>query len=125
MAFLVKESDLQKLMQITGSMKIKLCIVERENFRQTIEDLLEQTINPLLGKYNGGSITESMIVMDSFSEKRLDVLLKALKREQISLDYKAVTTPVNKKWTVLQMYLEMEREKNAYLQMAKEQDKIK
>lgn len=116
LAFQVKETGLQKLKQIAGSMRIKLQIVEKADFRQLIQDLLAQKKNLLLEAYEGNSITESMLVLDGFSDKRLDALLNALKREQVTVDYKAVTTPVNKKWTVLQMYMEMEREKKAYLQ---------
>lgn len=116
LAFQVKETGLQKLKQIAGSMRIKLQIVEKADFRQLIQDLLAQKKNLLLEAYEGNSITESMLVLDGFSDKRLDALLNALKREQVAVDYKAVTTPVNKKWTVLQMYMEMEREKKAYLQ---------
>lgn len=114
LAFQVKEGELQKLMQIAGSMRIKLQIVDKTDFRQTIGDLIGQKKSPLLKAYEGNGITESMLVLDDFSDKKLDTLLKALKREQLTVDYKAVTTPTNKKWTVLQLYMEMEREKKAY-----------
>ncbi|MBD5396271.1 MAG: DUF3783 domain-containing protein [Lachnospiraceae bacterium] len=117
LVFQVKDEDLEKLRKITGNMKIKVLAVEKEDFKQTIGDLLEQKSNPLMGSYGGETASGSMIVLDGFSDKRLDTFLNALKREQTKLDYKAVTTTVNKKWTVLQMYLEMERERSAYLQM--------
>lgn len=118
MAFQLKETDLQKLKEIAGTMRVKLLIVEKSDFRQTVGDLLAQKKNPLASPYTG-EMAESMLLMDDFSDKRLDTLLKALKREQISVDYKAVTTKTNSKWTVLQLYLEMEKERTAYLQMNK------
>lgn len=117
LVFQVKNSDLEKLKKIAGNMKIKVFTVEKGDFKQVIGDLLEQKRNPLMGSYEGEAASGSMIVLDGFSDKRLDTFLNALKREQTRLDYKAVTTTVNKKWTVLQMYLEMERERSAYLQM--------
>lgn len=115
LAFQVKEADLGKLRRMAGGMRIRLQTVEKADFRQPIENLLGQKKNPFLEAYEGNLVTESMLVLDGFSDKRLDALLKALKKEQITVDYKAVVTSVNRKWTALQLYLEMEKEKKAYL----------
>lgn len=114
LAFQVQESEMQKLEAIAGRLKVRLIEVEKEAYRQVLEDLLEQKRNPLVQKYEGKLVTESMIVMDGFSDKRLDVLLKALREAQVQLDYKAVVTPVNRKWNAMQLYFEMEQERNRY-----------
>lgn len=116
LAFQVRETDLQKLKEISASMRIKLVVIDKVDFRQTVNDLLSQKKNPLVEPYNG-QITESMLLLHEFSDKRLDALLKALRREQVKVDFKAVTTKTNIKWTVLQLFFEMEKERNAYLQM--------
>ena len=116
LAFQVRETDLQKLKGISASMRIKLVVIDKVDFRQTVNDLLSQKKNPLVEPYNG-QITESMLLLHEFSDKRLDALLKALRREQVKVDFKAVTTKTNIKWTVLQLFFEMERERKTYLQM--------
>ena len=116
LAFQVRETDLQKLKEISASMRIKLVVIEKVDFRQTVNDLLSQKKNPLVEPYNG-QITESMLLLHEFSDKRLDALLKALRREQVKVDFKAVPTKTNIKWTVLQLFFEMEKERKAYLQM--------
>ena len=116
LAFQVRETDLQKLKGISASMRIKLVVIDKVDFRQTVNDLLSQKKNPLVEPYNG-QITESMLLLHEFSDKRLDALLKALRREQVKVDFKAVTTKTNIKWTVLQLFFEMEKERKAYLQM--------
>ena len=116
LAFQVRETDLQKLKGISASMRIKLVVIDKVDFRQTVNNLLSQKKNPLVEPYNG-QITESMLLLHEFSDKRLDALLKALRREQVKVDFKAVTTKTNIKWTVLQLFFEMERERKAYLQM--------
>lgn len=116
LAFQVRETDLQKLKGISASMRIKLVVIDKVDFRQTVNDLLSQKKNPLVEPYNG-QITESMLLLHEFSDKKLDALLKALRREQVKVDFKAVTTKTNIKWTVLQLFFEMEKERNAYLQM--------
>ena len=116
LAFQGRETDLQKLKGISASMRIKLVVIDKVDFRQTVNDLLSQKKNPLVEPYNG-QITESMLLLHEFSDKRLDALLKALRREQVKVDFKAVTTKTNIKWTVLQLFFEMEKERKAYLQM--------
>ncbi len=116
LTFQVRETDLQKLKEISASMRIKLVVIDKVDFRQTVNDLLSQKKNPLVEPYNG-QITESMLLLHEFSDKRLDALLKALRREQVKVDFKAVTTKTNIKWTVLQLFFEMEKERKAYLQM--------
>ena len=116
LAFQVRETDLQKLKGISASMRIKLVVIDKVDFRQTVNDLLSQKKNALVEPYNG-QITESMLLLHEFSDKRLDALLKALRREQVKVDFKAVTTKTNIKWTVLQLFFEMEKERKAYLQM--------
>jgi len=114
LAFHIQEEERKKLKAITSQLKIQLIEVEKEAYRQIIEDLLEKKRNPLVEKYKGNQVTESLIVMEGFTEKRLDFLLKKIRETGLRLDYKAVATPVNKKWSVLNLYLEMERERNAY-----------
>ena len=116
LTFQVRETDLQKLKEISASMRIKLVVIDKVDFRQTVNDLLSQKKNPLVEPYNG-QITESMLLLHEFSDKRLDALLKALRRELVKVDFKAVTTKTNIKWTVLQLFFEMEKERKAYLQM--------
>ena len=116
LAFQVRETDLQKLKGISASMRIKLVVIDKVDFRQTVNDLLSQKRNTLVEPYTG-KITESMLLFHNFSDKRLDTMLKVLRREQVKVDYKAVTTETNIKWTILQLYFEMEKERNAYLQM--------
>ena len=95
-------------------MRIKLVVIDKVDFRQTVNDLLSQKKNPLVEPYNG-QITESMLLLHEFSDKRLDALLKALRREQVKVDFKAVTTKTNIKWTVLQLFFEINNYINSYL----------
>ncbi len=90
LAFQIKEGEMQKLKQIVNRMKIHLIAVEKEVYRQTLADLLEQKVNPLLPAYDGDPLAESMIVMDGFTEKRFDILLQAIQNKTVQIDYKAV-----------------------------------
>ena len=48
LAFQVRETDLQKLKGISASMRIKLVVIDKVDFRQTVNDLLSQKKNPLV-----------------------------------------------------------------------------
>ncbi len=114
LAFQIEEGEVKKVREIANRMKIAFRVVEQRAYRQTIGDLLEQRQNFLVQDYTENQIKESMIVMEGFREKRLDMLLKLLRDKGVRVDYKAVVTPFNRKWNVLQLYLEMERERAAY-----------
>lgn len=114
LAFQIEEGEVKKIKEIANRMKAAFRVVEQRAYRQTIGDLLEQRQNFLVQDYTENQIKESMIVMEGFREKRLDMLLKLLRDKGVRVDYKAVVTPFNRKWNVLQLYLEMERERAAY-----------
>ena len=81
-----------------------------------------QTVGCLAG-YPGFSAKEAPIspapeteclLMSSFAEKQVDQLLAALRQEKISISLKALTTPTNQKWTVVQLLEHLEEERRAY-----------
>ena len=55
----------------------------------------------------------SLLLLCGLREKRLDKLLFELRREEVTVEYKAILTPVNRTWTLWHLYLEMQREKAA------------
>ena len=114
LAFQIEEGEVKKVREIANRMKAAFRVVEQRAYRQTIGDLLDQRQNFLVQDYTENQIKGSMIVMEGFREKRLDMLLKLLRDKGVRVDYKAVVTPFNRKWNVLQLYLEMERERAAY-----------
>ena len=81
-----------------------------------------QTVGCLAG-YPGFSAKEAPIspapeteclLMSSFADKQVDQLLAALRQEKISISLKALTTPTNQKWTVVQLLEHLEEERRAY-----------
>lgn len=74
-----------------------------------------QTIGCLLGRKNFGTreapetpiLAEPVLVMDGFHEKRLNILLRELKKAGVSLPYKAVVTETNIGWLFWQLYEEL------------------
>ena len=57
--------------------------------------------------------------MHGFSSEGVDSVLKLLRENQIRIDLKAVTTPTNLSWTALQMFAELQREREAFRKQGK------
>ena len=54
-----------------------------------------------------------MICLGGLSSARIDVLLAALREEQIAIPLKAVITPVNRNWSVAKLIAELGKEREA------------
>ena len=56
---------------------------------------------------------QPMLVLDGFTSKRLDVLLRELRQYSVSVPYKAIVTEHNLPWTLRALYDELVREHEA------------
>ena len=56
---------------------------------------------------------QPMLVLDGFTSKRLDVLLRELRQHGVSVPYKAIVTEHNLPWTLRALYDELVREHEA------------
>ena len=54
-----------------------------------------------------------MMVLDGFTEKRLDILLREMKAYGVSVPYKAMVTEHNIGWTLSDLFTELVREHEA------------
>ena len=115
--FHLTDTEYQKLEQIARSLKIPCLRVPDTSYNHTIETLATGKTNPLTVPFTGKVPDESLLLMCDFSSQRMDKLLTEIRRKEIVIDYKAILTPTNKKWTVFQLMLEMYREKAAYQNM--------
>jgi len=102
-------SRLKKLKNIGASLKIRVRLVKREEYVRPIFQLLGDRKMDEAQKYQGEEISGEMLVM-AVKRERLDILLDALKKEGLSIPYKAVVTPDNGWWSSLQLYRELQRE---------------
>ena len=62
---------------------------------------------------SGAQIPSSLLVLCGLRDKRLDKVLFELRRADIPIDYKAILTPSNQEWTVLELMKELQRERQA------------
>ena len=83
-----------------------------------------QTVGCLLGRKGfdarenpeARTLAEPMLVLDGFTDKRLEILLREMKKHGVSVPYKAIVTETNIGWIFHQLYEELAREHEAMSQ---------
>lgn len=77
-----------------------------------------QTVGSLLGRKGydarenpeAPALAEPVLVLDGFTDKRLEILLREMKKHGVSVAYKAIVTETNIGWLFHQLYDELARE---------------
>ncbi len=80
-----------------------------------------QTVGCLLGRRgfdrseNTGlsALAQPVLVLDGFTDKRLEILLREMKKAGVSIPYKAIVTETNIGWTLENLYQELAAEHEA------------
>lgn len=115
--FHLDDTEYKKLEQIARNLKIRYERIADTDYNQTLESLVSGKESPLTASFTGKVPTESLLLMCDFTDKRMDKLLFELRKAGVSIDFKAVLTPTNQKWTVPQLMFEMHKERAAYKKM--------
>lgn len=84
-------------------------------------DAVGQTIGCLLGRKGFDArenpeepaLEEPVLVLDGFTDKRLEILLREMKKSGVSVPYKAIVTETNLGWLFHQLYDELAEEHKA------------
>lgn len=93
-------------------LKVRLKYVSYEEYNQPLGVLAGNKDLPgVPGVYEGEELPDPFFVFSSLNGPRLDQVLRALRRCGAGpFPYKAVLTPANQFWTVLQCFEEIKRE---------------
>lgn len=106
--------DTEKLQKVKFAeipLKLRLVRVEKADYSQTIGYLAGQKDmeeNP--EKYEGTDLEQEMLVFAGLSNQKLDELLKAMRKAGVRVNYKAILTETNCRWTVPELYHELAAE---------------
>lgn len=121
-----RRKKLEILMALQGSVmgEAELEWVKKEDYIQTVGDLYAGKRNLLLaGCREEEYPKESLLLMCGFEDEHIDILLKGLRQNGIKTDYKAIMTPNNQNWNILQLMQEMRAERAAIAGKAKRQER--
>lgn len=82
----------------------ELVTISKADIHKKVEYIIGESKNPAPMKDSDDVITELMI-FDGFTSDNLDVFLDAYKQTKApTVTYKAMVTPINKKWSLTYLY---------------------
>ena len=118
---LINIADTNNIHRLVSPMNVQVEAVTPTNFDKTLGTLAlsKQKETPAPTGADASAFKESLIVFCDVPEKKFDKILFKLRQSKISVDYKAILTPTNSKWTVKRLMLELEREHAAFISMHK------
>lgn len=101
------------LKSILVRMGVRIKNVSSEAVGQTIGCLLGRKGFDARENPEAPALDEPVLVMDGFTDKRLEILLREMKKSGISVPYKAIVTETNLGWLFHQLYDELSEEHKA------------
>ena len=97
---------------ISSRHKVKYISMKDIDGMETVENIVSQSI--IVSDGTHPLPKGSLLLFCDIEDIKLDKILAALRKNQVMVTYKAILTPTNKKWNVLRLFVEMEREKKSY-----------
>jgi hypothetical protein len=99
-----------KVKQAIATMRLRVESIPNEKFNKTVESLLNGSKEEEI-PYSGEMPQGSLLLMCGLNNTEVDQVLFRLKSQKITTTYKAVLTPTNLGWNVLELFQEMEKER--------------
>lgn len=106
----------EPVLRIAQRLHIRTVSVPLADYGKSIGQLAGFPDGTANNGYDGAALDGSLLVLCELKERTMDKLLQQLRENGVSITYKAVLTPTNRNWNVIQLYAEMEREKQAIQQ---------
>ena len=113
------EGILRRLTPLLRQQGISVRVIRKELYTVPLEMLLGLKQPDKILQNPGIELPEPMLVMHGMSSEGVDAVLKLLRENKIRIDLKAMTTPTNLSWTALQMFAELQREREAFRKQGK------
>lgn len=116
---LINIDDSKSIRRLVSPMNVYVETVPNAFFDETLEKLASSNLSKheitttSVMTQNLDLFKESLIIFCDVPDKKFDKILFKLRQSKISVDYKAVLTTTNSKWSVKRLLLELEREHNA------------
>lgn len=120
-----KDKKQLKGIQMTAFlMKLKIRMIEEKDFLQPVGYLAGvEGIAPSDQVFSGTAPEHEMMVFAGVSDARLQRMLAEMRKNGIRrVDHKAVLTPSNVRWNVLELYEELDKEHEAMKRGAKTEE---
>ena len=110
--FGLEEKYVRQIQKIAANYGVDVIKAQKDSYAGTVGQAVGT--EPQFGKlsYKGKPPKKSLLLFSDVSKMHFETILEELRRQEIPIDLKAITTPTNVKWNVMQLYMELEREKS-------------
>lgn len=111
------------ILNLAQRMHIRTVSVSPNDYKKSIGQLAGFPDQTATHTSDGTGLDGSMLIFCDVKERHQNQILEKLRTMDVSITYKAILTPTNRHWTVIQLYDELHREHRAMT--GKEQDDSK
>ena len=104
-------------------MKIRVIKADAAMYNEMLDSIVNGKISSINSNFSASISplvaadklpSDSILIFCDLSEKHLNRMLFELKSRKVQIDFKAILTPTNRKWTLRQLHAELEREKASF-----------
>lgn len=104
----------RELQMFLLSMKLKVQTIKRSEYLKPLGVLAGIQKDSDFPPYDGEDLPTEAIIFCGLSNSRLNELLNGMRKKKMKpIPYKAILTPTNQNWTILECYKELQRERAA------------
>lgn len=104
----------KELQMLLLSMKIKVRSIQRDEYLKPLGVLAGVLEDDGCPAYDGEDLPTESMIFCGLSNARLNDVLNGIRKKKIKpIPYKAILTPTNQHWTILECYRELQRERAA------------
>ena len=113
----------REIERLASNMKIRVIKADAAMYNEMLDNIVNGKISSVNNTSSASispAVTDNKLPSDSIlifcdlSEKHLNRMLFELKSRKVQIDFKAILTPTNRKWTLRQLHAELEREKASF-----------
>lgn len=105
------EKKLKSLKMIFLKMGIRIRLISPDMYHEKIGALAHIKGFEICGEaYEGDGFLDEMLVMNGFTNARLDELLRQLRKNQVRIPLKAIVTAHNASWDSIELHRELTKE---------------
>lgn len=114
----------REIERLASNMKLRIVYADASLYDETLDAIASAKVRSTVTVATGANEIartdnlnlnpdsgDSILIFCDLSEKHLNRMLFELKSRKVQIDFKAILTPTNRKWTLRQLHAELEREK--------------
>lgn len=106
----------REIERLASNMKIRIVHATAAMYDETLDSIVngKATSSASIVSADSKLPKDSILIFCDLSDKHLNRMLFELKSRKVPVDFKAILTPTNRKWTLRQLHSELERERASF-----------